>query len=132
VIGATWDHGGRRLTSHRIQVDNDASRLVVTRQLVHHVEEDLLEDGPQPAGASSPRESLFSDGLQGLLGDPQFDVLELEQALVLLHQRIPGFHQDPHQRLGLQLGDRAHNRQAAHELGDQAELDEVLGTDVGK
>ena len=78
MIGATWDHGGRRLASHRIQVDHDASRLVVTRQLVHHVEEDLLDDGPQSSGTSSSRERLISDGLQGFLGDLQLDVLKLE------------------------------------------------------
>ena len=55
------------------------------------------------------------------------DVLELEDLLVLLGPGVPRLGQDAHQGVLVQLVEGGHHRQAAHELGDQAELDQVRG-----
>ena len=48
-------------------------------QVVHDVEEDLLEDRPQAAGAGAPEDGLVGDRLEGVVGELELDVLELEE-----------------------------------------------------
>jgi hypothetical protein len=55
------------------------------------------------------------------------DPLHLEQLLVLPRQRVLGLAQDPHQRLLVELLERRDHGQPADELGDEPELQQVLG-----
>ena len=75
---------------------------------------------------------MLGDRDQRVVVDVQLDVLKLEQALVLLDERVLWFDENLDQRLDFQLGDRTHHRQTANELGDQTKLDEVLWSDVGE
>src|SRR5207249_9826667 len=52
--------------------------------------------------------------------------------VVLLHERVLRLDEDPHQRRLIEAGDRTDHRQAADELGDQTELEQVLGQDLGQ
>ena len=70
---------------------------------------------------------LLRDLPQCVLGEHQLDVLEPEEALVLLHQRVLGLGEDAHEVFLGELLDVSHDGQAAHELGDHAEVVEVLG-----
>ncbi len=60
------------------------------------------------------------------------NVLHLEQALVLLDQRVLRLGQDLHQRRLVEVLERRHDRQAADELRDQAELQQILGLDLAQ
>ncbi len=50
--------------------------------------EDLLEDGAETARAGAPEDRLVGDRRESVLGELEFDVLELEDLLVLLHQGV--------------------------------------------
>ena len=60
------------------------------------------------------------------------DVLHLEELLVLARERVLRFPQDPHQRTLVELLERGDHRQTADELGDHAELEEILGLYLGQ
>ncbi len=70
------------------------------------VEQDLFEDRPQAAGAGAPQERLVGDRLQGVVGELQLDVLELEELAVLLDQRVLRLDEDPDQGLLVEGVDR--------------------------
>ena len=101
--------------------------VVAARQVVHDVEQHLFEDGPQATGAGAPQQGLVGHGLERVVGELELDVLELEELLVLLDQGVRGLDEDPDQRVLVEVGHRADDRQAADELGDEAELEQVLG-----
>ena len=66
------------------------------------------------------------------VGELELDAVELEELLVLLDQRVAGLGEDLDQRLAVELVDGRDQRQPADELGDQAELVQVLGTHLGE
>src|SRR5262245_54386850 len=100
------------------------------RQVVHDVEQDVLEDRPQAPRAGLAVHGLAGDGPQAVLAQLEVDVLHLEEPRILLRQRVAGLGQDRDQGFLVELLERRDHRQAADELRDQAELDEVLGLDV--
>ena len=61
------------------------------------------------------------------LADLELDAFHAEHLLVLLDQRVLRLDQDLDQRRLVELVERRHDRQPADELGNQAELDQVLG-----
>ena len=69
----------------------------------------------------------MSDASEGIGGEAQFDVLELEQPLVLLSDRVARPGQDLDQSIFIQIVENSHHRQAAHKFGNQPELDQILG-----
>ena len=72
------------------------------------------------------------DVAQGLLVEGEVHAVELEEAGVLLAQRVLGLGEDGHQGLLVELLQGDDDRQAADELRDQAELEQVLGLDLLK
>ena len=62
----------------------------------------------------------------------QLDAVELEQALVLLDQRVARLGEDLDQRLAVEAAHAGDDRQPADELGDHAELEHVLRHDLGE
>ncbi len=70
-------------------------------------------------------------GQQRVRADFQLHAFHLEQLLELLGDGVLRLGEDLHQRRLVQFLERRDHRQAADELGDQAELDQVLGLDVG-
>ena len=101
-------------------------------QVEHGVDQRELQDRAQPARAGLARQRLARDGRQRRRADLQFHAVHHEQLLVLLDQRVARLGQDLHHRLFGQLAQRGHHRQAAHQFGDQAELDQVLGLDLAE
>ena len=80
-----------------------------------------------------PRSSAWSAiASSASRGELQLDVLELEHLAVLLDQRVLRLGEDLDQRLAIEAAHRADHRQAADELGDQAELEQVLGQHLGE
>ena len=56
------DEGGIDLLEHGRAIDDDLLDVGATRQVVHDLEEDLFEDGPQTASAGAPQQGLVGDG----------------------------------------------------------------------
>src|SRR5829696_3448597 len=96
-------------------------------QLELHVEQCLLEDRAQTARAGLAVDRLVGDRLERLVGEDELDVVELEEALELLDQRVLGLGEDLDQVVLRELVDDRQDRKTADELGDQAVLHEVLG-----
>ncbi len=96
------------------------------------MQQHLFEDGAQAAGAGAAQQRLLGDGLEGVVGELELDVLELEELPVLLEERVLGFGEDPDERVLVEVGDRTDDGEAADELGDQTELEEVLGEHVAE
>ena len=73
---------------------------------------------------------LARDRAQRLVAELELGAFHLEQPPVLLGERVLRLGQDRDQRRLVELLQRRDHRQAADELRDQAELDQVLGLDV--
>ena len=70
--------------------------------------------------------------VERVLVEGEFDVLHLEQALILLDQRVLRLGQDLDQRILVEVLQRREHRQAADEFRDQAELQQVLRLDLAE
>ena len=101
--GATWPlprglrprHEGRvDPLQHDGPVDHALAHVAAAGQLVHEVEQHLFEDGAQPASPRAPQQRLVGDGLQGVVGELELDVLELEDLPVLLDEGVLRLDQD--------------------------------------
>src|SRR5689334_8910952 len=113
--------GDRRL------VDDDAREVRHRRQVVHHVEQNLFEDRAQTARARLSRKGLSGNRAQCKLADLELDAFHPEHLVVLLDQRVLRLDQNLDQRRFVELVERRNDRQPSHELGNEAELDQVLG-----
>src|SRR3954463_2358670 len=99
-------------------------------QLELHLEQDLLDDRTQAAGAGLALEGLLRDRGERVLGEDELDAVEGEEALELLDQRVARLGEDRDEVLAGELMHGAHHWQTADELGYQAVVDEVLGQRV--
>src|SRR5690606_16587638 len=122
-IGLVLDHGF---------VHHHLADILQRRQGVHGVQQNRLDDGPQPARAGLALQCLARDGGQGVGAELQLHALHLEQLAELLGDGVLGLGEDLDQRRLVQLLERGDHGQAADELRDQAELDQVLRLDVGQ
>ena len=96
------------------------------RQVVHDVEQHLLQDRPQAARARLARQRLARDGAQRLLAHLELDALHAEHLLVLLDERVLGLDEDLDERRLVEFVQRGRDRQPPDEFGNQPELDEIL------
>ena len=123
---------GGRCSFHALRRDDHLLNGQVRRNLIHDSRHDLLHDGPQPPGTDFPLQSLLSNCLQGLIGDLQRNAVHLQQCLILLGQGVLGLHHDADQVLlgqALQIGDDGHT---AHQLRNNAELQQIMGLHLGQ
>src|SRR5512139_2317605 len=106
--------------------DDALADVALRRDLVHHVEHDVLEDGAKAPRAGLPLDRLLGYGVQRLVGEFELHVLEVEQPLVLADQGVfrPG--EDLHQGVLGKLVQRRQDRKPPDELGDEAVPDHVL------
>ena len=100
------------------------------KQIEHGVEQDAFHDGAQAARARLAVDCLA--GAQRFLGKRQIDRFHLEQALVLLDQRVLRLDQDFLQRRLIEILKRRDDRQATHEFRDQPILQQVFGFDLAE
>ena len=114
------------LEHHRL-VDDAPRDVGSTREVVHDVEEHLFEDGAQAAGTGAALQRLVGDRVERVVGEHEVDVVELEELLELLQQRVLRLHEDAHQRVLVEVVHGADDGETADELRDQAELQQVLG-----
>jgi hypothetical protein len=86
----------------------------------------------RPRAPGAPQHGLLGHRLERVGRELQLHVVEREDPLVLAGQRVLGLDQDLDQRVLEQRRDGADHRQPPDELGDQAELDQVLGQHVAQ
>src|SRR5690606_39022941 len=106
--------------------------VLLRRQLVHRVEQHRLHDGAQATRAGLALEGLAGDRRKGVGTELQLNAFHLEQLAELLGDRVARLGQDGDQGLLVEFLECRDDRQAADELGNQAELDQVLGLDLGQ
>src|SRR5215211_5841230 len=131
LLGLVWrglrDQGRAAAGLDRLAGDHALRDVAPRRELELHVEKRLLEDRAKAPGPSLALEGLVGDGGQRVLLEYELDVVELEEALELLGERVPRLGQDRDQVVAAELVDRGHHGEPADELRDQAVLDQVLG-----
>src|SRR5262245_8848403 len=106
--------------------DGDLSDLLLVRHLIHEIEHQVLDDHSEAARADLAFERRFRNRLERVVREAELDVLVLEQLLVLTRDCVARLREDLEQGGLVQFVQRADDRQAADEFGDQAVLDQVL------
>src|SRR6478735_874553 len=132
ALGLARDEGRGDVVLDDLPGDDHLGDVAPRRDVVHHVEEDLLDDRAQAAGAGAALEGRLGDRVDGVVGELELDAVEVEELLVLLDERVARLGEDLDERLAVELAHAGDERQPADELGDQAELGEVLGADLGQ
>src|SRR5262249_42029857 len=94
--------------------------------VVHHVEHDVLHDRPQPARARLPLECLARDRAPRSVREAQVHAFHLEELLILPSEGVLRLAQDANERRLVQLLQRRDHGEPSDELGDEAELEQVL------
>src|SRR5436190_940474 len=130
-LAGFFDQRNRLLfVGHDLARDDALPDLLLPGQRVHQVEHEVFDDHPQPARADLARQRQLRDRLERVVRELQLHVLVLEQLLVLPRDRVPRLREDLDQRGLVELVQRADDRQAADELGDEAVLDEIFRLDL--
>src|SRR5215218_799088 len=114
----------------RLLGDHALGDVLARRQLEHHVEQRRLDDRAQAARTGLALERLLRDLPQAVLGEDEVDRVVGEEALVLLDERVLWLGEDLHEILLAKLVHGRDDREAADELGDEAEVQEVLRHDL--
>src|ERR1700694_5026203 len=96
------------------------------RDLEHRVEQSLFDDRLQSARTCPSKKSQLRYGIERTLLEHKLDVVEREELLVLLDERVLRLGEDPHDVLLVQVVQRHDDRQAADELGDEPVLQKIL------
>src|SRR5579859_96262 len=106
--------------------DDAALDLRPRRDLEHRVEQRLLDDRLEGARARSALQGQLCDRVEAALLEDQLDVVQREELLVLLDQRVLRLGEDAHDVLLIEVVQGHDDRQAADELGDEPVLQQVL------
>src|ERR1700746_2603475 len=117
---------------HDFARDDHLFNAFKARQIEHGLEQDALQDRAQAARAGLALDCLAGDGAKRFVREGQLDVLHLEQALVLLDQRVLRIGQDLLQRGLVQIFQRRHDRQTANKFRDQTVLQKILRLDMAE
>ena len=62
--------------------------------MIHEVQHEFFEDHAQAAGSDFADHGLLGDGLERVVAEFEAHVLEFEEALILLDDRVLGARQD--------------------------------------
>src|SRR5437867_5915593 len=126
LADALRDQQGLPALGDALGRDGDLAHVVSARQIEHDVGHHFFEDGAEAAGARAPLDRLLGDGLEGIFLDGEPHVLELEQFLVLLGQRVLGLDENADQCVLIERVERHRHREPAHQLGDEAVAQQVV------
>src|SRR5260370_26645301 len=110
--------------------DDAALDLRTRRDLEHRVEKRLFDDRLQGPGAGATQERKLGDRVERPLLEDELHVVQREELLVLLHERVLGLGEDAHDVLLVEVVQGDDDRQAADDLRDEAVLQKVLRLQV--
>src|SRR6266576_2806859 len=112
--------------------DRHLAHVIAARQLEHDLGHHLFEDGAQASRAGAALHRFRSDRLERVLLERLAYVLKVEQLLVLVRERVLGLGEDADQRVFVERIERYGDREAAHQLGDEAIPEQIVGLDIAK
>src|SRR5947209_5271993 len=121
-----------RFTIHDFRTNDDLLDAFKAWQIEHRVEQDAFHDRPQSARAGPPLDRLFGDDIERLVLEGEFGILHLEEALILLDERVLRLGQDLLQRILVKVFERRDDRQTADEFGDEPEFEQILRLDLAQ
>src|SRR5690606_38802524 len=93
---------------------------------------DFFQDGAQAASTAFTLDGFVRNGAQRPLGEAQLHAIHLEELLELLDQAVLRRRQDVDERFLAEFFERGEHGQATDEFGDEAELEQVLGLNLGE
>src|SRR5206468_8442684 len=99
-------------------------------ELIHQIEHELFKNDAKSAGADVAFDGIQGDPFERVIRKLQLHILVFEQALVLLDERVLRTSENVDQRFLVQVVQSGHNRNAADELRNHAELDQVFGFEL--
>src|SRR5690554_4160476 len=99
-------------------------------ELVHDVEHDAFDDRSKPTGTALSFHRELDDRVKRIVFKAQFDALELEESLVLFHQRVFGLPEDLDEIALRELVEADDHRESADEFRDESKADEIFPADV--
>lgn len=112
--------------------DERCAGAIHIRQVVHQIEHELIKHCTQGAGTGFTLECSLGEQPQRIVGEFQRCLFEAEQVLILLDNGVLGLGHDLHEGIDIQRHQRRDDREAADELGDQAELEDVFGSHLSQ
>ena len=92
----------------------------------------MLDDRAEPACAGLALERLVRDLPERVVGEDELDVVVVEEALVLLDERVLRLEEDLDEVVTRELVHRRDDRQPADELRDQPVGEEILRHHLGE
>jgi len=110
----------------RALIDNHFSHVLLARQLIHDVQQSVLQDGTQAARPCFTCNRLLRNRMQGSGTDFELRALHFQQLGVLLDQGVFRFDQDLDQGIFIQFVQSRDDRQTTDQFWNQAELDQIL------
>ena len=125
IVGLTFSR-----TASRVMTTRSTSLRLGTSYITDSSTSSMIARRPR---APVPRRfawSAIASSASG--GELQVDAVQLEEALVLLDQGVAGLGEDLDERLAVQVVHAGDDREAADELGDHAELQQVLRHHLGE
>ena len=131
-ILALFDELGLGVAEHAVAGDLHLADVRIGRDLVHDVRHQIFDDGAQAARARLELDRGAGDLADGGGLEGELDAVQADQLLVLLDERVFGLCEDLDQRRFVQRLQIDHDGHAADELGDEAELGQILRLDVVK
>src|SRR6478672_955632 len=114
------------LRHHDFARDRHLADLLLIRYLIHEIEHQVFDDHAETAGADLALERRLGDRFERVVGEAQLHVLVLEELHVLPRDGVARLREDLDERRLVELVQRADDRQASDELGDEPVLDQVL------
>src|SRR3954469_16410849 len=124
AIGVDVERARRSL--HHFARDNHFFDPFQPWKIEHGLKQDAFENRTQAPSAGLSLDRFARNRAERFVGKGQFDVFHLEQPLVLFHERVLRIGEDFLQRGLVEILQRRDDREAAHELRDQAILQQIL------
>ena len=115
-----------------VEGDDDLLRRLVGGDAVHGVGHDALHHASQAAGADLELDGPVRDGLQGLGIIAELHAVVGHQGLVLAGHGVFRLREDADQIVPAQAVKGRDDRESADELGDDAELQQIVLLDLGQ
>ena len=123
---------GSPLAFHIFPGDRYCPDIIILGDLIHDIQHEIFNDGPEGPGAGIPFQGLRRDRVEGIILELQFHLIQGQQFLILFEDGVPGLPQDPDQHVLIQSLHGAEDGKPAQEFRDHAEFLEVIIGDLVK
>ena len=94
LAGLLYESQGASAVLHCLLGDDALGDIILGWEVKHDLQHQFFQDDPEAPGADIALDGLVGDRPDRPVNEAQLDVFVLEEALVLLDQRILGFRED--------------------------------------